>query len=135
MNVVDPHHSTIKTWLGAFRNVWVHLVPFRYHTKLGAKRAESEQLCEDSCHEVASEFFAMNAPNPHHWTLNSCFSAFSTIWVYLRPFLYCPKLGAKGTELVQLMQKFTPQIRIGIFRHEHNLSAPLDSKVKFSCIL
>ena len=103
-NIVDPHHSTIKTWLGAFRNVWVHLVPFRYHTKLGAKRAESEQLCEDSCHEVASEFFAMNAPNPHHWTLNSCFSAFSTVWVYLRPFRYCMKLGAKWAEQEQLYE-------------------------------
>ena len=58
---------------------WVRLVLYRYHTKLGAKRAELEQLCEDSCHEVASEFFIMNAPDPRHWTLNSCFTAFSTV--------------------------------------------------------
>ena len=42
----------------------------------------------------------MNALDPHHWTLNSCVSAFSTISVYLGPFLYAPKLGAKGSELV-----------------------------------
>ena len=76
----------------------------------------------------------MNAPDPHHWTLNSCVSAFSTVWVYLGLFLSCPKLGAKGAEQVQLMQKFVPQSRVGIFRNERKLSAPLDPKLKFSCI-
>ena len=85
-NIADPHHWTINTCFGAFCNVRVHLVPYRYRTKLGAKRAELEQSCEDSCHEVASEFFIMNAPDPRHWTLNSCFTAFSTIWLYLGPF-------------------------------------------------
>ena len=37
-------------------------------------------LCESSCHEVASEFFVANAPDPPHWTLNSCFGVFCTIW-------------------------------------------------------
>ena len=27
-------------------------------------------LCQSSCHEVASDFFASNAPYPPHWTLN-----------------------------------------------------------------
>ena len=75
-NIADPHHWTINTCFGAFCNVRVHLVPYRYRTKLGAKRAELEQLCEDSCHEVASEFFIMNAPDPCHWTLKSCFTSF-----------------------------------------------------------
>ena len=26
--------------------------------------------CKSSCHEVASEFFARNTPDPPHWTLN-----------------------------------------------------------------
>ena len=34
------------------------------------------------CHEVASEFFVMKAPDPTHWTLNSRFGAFRTIWVH-----------------------------------------------------
>ena len=51
----------------------------------------------------------MNAPDPHHRTLNSCVSAFSTVWVYLGPFLSCPKLGTKDAELVQLMQNFVPR--------------------------
>ena len=33
-----------------------------------------------SCNEVASEFFAMNAPDPPHWTLNSCFGVFVQFW-------------------------------------------------------
>ena len=36
--------------------------------------------CKSSCYEVASEFFAMNAPDPPHWTLNSCFGTFVQFW-------------------------------------------------------
>ena len=54
-----------------------------------------------SCHEVASEFFGTNAPDPPHWTLNSCFGVFCTIWVHLIPFGYHTKLGAKWAEVVQ----------------------------------
>jgi len=134
-NIANPHHWSINTCFGAFHNVWVYLGPFRYCTKLGAKWAEREQLCKGSCHEAASEFFTMNAPDPHHWTLNSCVSAFSTVSVYMEPFVYCPKLSAKGAEQLQLMQKFVPRSRVGIFCYELNLSAPLDPKLKFSCIL
>ena len=42
--------------------------------------------CISSCHKVTSDFFAMNTPDPPHWTLNSCFSVFHTIWMYLEPF-------------------------------------------------
>jgi len=28
------------------------------------------------------EIFAMNAPDPHHWTLNSCFGAFLFVRVH-----------------------------------------------------
>ena len=31
------------------------------------------------CHEVASEFFAMNAPDPPHWILNKRFGTFHTV--------------------------------------------------------
>ena len=44
----------------------------------------------------------------------------------------CPmKLGAKRAELVQ---KFVPQSRVGIFRDERARSTPLDSKLTFWCI-
>ena len=65
----------IHQCFGAFHNIWVHLVLFHYYTKIGAKQAELMQLCKSSCHEMALEFFATNAPNPDHWTLNSYFVA------------------------------------------------------------
>ena len=82
----------------------MHLGPFRCRTKLGAKRAE---LVQKLMQEVASEFFAMNAPDPPHWTLNSCFRAFCTILVHLGLFGCLTKLDAEWAERVQ---KF-----IGIF--------------------
>src|SRR6185312_8144738 len=38
---------------------------------------------QNSCHEVASEFFVANAPNLAHCTLNSSFGVFCTIWTHL----------------------------------------------------
>ena len=62
-------------------------------------------VAKSLCHEVSSEFFATNALDPPHWTLNSCFVAFHTIWVHSGPFGCLTKLGAKRAELVQ---KFVP---------------------------
>ena len=68
--------------------------------------------------------FATNAPDAPHWSPNSCFVAFRSVWVHLGPFHYCMKLGAKWAELVQLMQKFVPRSCIRIFRNEHTRSNP-----------
>ena len=81
-----------------------------------------------------SEFSATNAPDPPHWTLNSYFGAFRTLWVHLGPFCFLVKLGSKWAELVQLMQEFVPQSRVGIFRNEHTRSTPLDHKLTFWCV-
>ena len=88
-------------------------------TKLGAKRDELVQKFVPGL-----EFFAMNAPDPFHWTLNSCFREFCTIWVHLGPFGCLTKLGAKQAELVQ---KFVTRSRVGIFRNERSRSTPLDT--------
>ena len=40
---------------------------------------------------------------------------FRDIWVYLGPFGYLTELGAKRAELVQ---KFVPRSRVGIFRNK-----------------
>ena len=61
------------------------------------------------------EHFATKAPDPPHWTLNSCFVAFRTIWVHLGPFGCLTKLGVKQAKLVQ---KFVPRSCVGIFRNE-----------------
>src|SRR6185312_15605275 len=58
---------------------------------------------------ITSELVTTNVPDPHHWTLNSCFCVFRNVWVYLGPFHYCTKLGPKRDELVQLMQMFMPR--------------------------
>ena len=81
-----------------------------------------------------SEFFAKNAPDPHHWTLNSCFGLFLSTWVHLGLFRYCTKLGAKWTNLLHLMQKFMPQSLIRISRNGRSRSTQWDPKLMFSCI-
>ena len=69
---------------------------------------------KSSCHEVASEFYATNAPEPPHWTLNICFCAICTILVHLGLFGCLTKLDAERAELVQ---NFMPRSRIGIFHN------------------
>ena len=81
--------------LGAFGTV---RMPYETQGKTG-------RTCKSLCHEVASEFFATNPLDPLHWSLNSCFGLFRTVWVFLRPF------RAKRSELVQ---KFVPRTRVGI---------------------
>ena len=49
----------------------------------------------------------------------------------MRPFGCLTELGAKRAELVQ---KFVPRSRIGIFRDEGTRSTPLDPKLMFWCI-
>ena len=74
--------------------------------------------------------FATNKTNPTHWTLNLHFGAFHTIWVHLGPFGCLTKLGAKWAEL---LQKFVPRSRVGIFFNECTQSTPLDPKLTFWC--
>ena len=91
--------------------------------------------CKRLCHEVALEYFAKNAPDPPHWTLNSCFGVFHIVWVLLGPFRRLIKIGSKWAELVRLMQKFVPWNRVTTFYNERSWSTPLDSKLMFWCVL
>jgi len=63
--------------------------------KLSAKRAELEQLMQKFVPRIRIRFFAANRPDPSHWTLNSCFGPFHSVWVHLAIFRYYTKLGAK----------------------------------------
>ena len=56
---------------------------------------------------------------------------FRTIWVHLGSFGCLTKLGAKRAELVQ---KFVPRSRVGIFRNERTRSSPLDPKPMIWCV-
>ena len=89
--------------LGAFGTIWF---PYKTRCKTG------QNWCKSSCQEVASEFFATKAPDPPHWTPNSYFGAFHTIWVHLGPLGCLTTLSAKR---VKLVQKFVPRSRVGIF--------------------
>jgi hypothetical protein len=83
MNAPDPPHWTLNSCFGAFIQFWCNLdrlVDLRNSVQNGPN------WCKSSSHEVASEFFATNAPNPPHWTLNSCFGALCTIFVHWGPF-------------------------------------------------
>ena len=129
MNATDPPHWTINSSFRAFCTIWVLLglfVAFQYSVQNGSN------WCKSSCHEVTSEFFATNAPDPPHWTLNSCFGAFHTILMHLGPFGWLTKLDGKRAEL---MQKFMPRSRVRIFRNERTRSTPLDPKFMFWCVL
>ena len=105
-----------------FGCIWDRLVAFRNSVQNG------KNLCKSSSHEVASEFFATNAPNPPYRNLNRRFGAFRTIWVHLGPFGCLTELGAKRAELVQ---KIVTRSRVGIFRKERTRSTPLDPKLTF----
>ena len=56
---------------------------------------------------------------------------FRTIWVQLGPFGCLRKLGGKWAELVQ---KFVPRSRGGIFRNQRTRSTPLNPKLTFWCV-
>ena len=45
-NAADQPHWILNSCFGVFRTVWMYLGPFRCLTKLGAKRAEMEQLMQ-----------------------------------------------------------------------------------------
>jgi hypothetical protein len=72
-NAVDPLHLTQNS---CFRAFWTISLLHERRCKTGRTSDINAQFRQN---EVASEFFAMNTPNPLHWTQNSCFSAFRTV--------------------------------------------------------
>ena len=113
---------TLISCFHAFLSIWVHLGPFRDHTKLKAKRAKLVQLMQKFVPWCPVTIFTTNTPDPHHWTPISCFGTFLSIYVHLGPFRYCTKLGAKWANLVQLKQKFVPQCLVRISQNERSWS-------------
>ena len=98
------------------------------------KSAKLVQLMQMFMHDVVLEFFAMNAPDLHHWTLNSWFCVFHSVCVHLAPFCYNTILAAKRAKQVQLMQKFVPRCLVRIFHNELSRSTPLDPNLMFWCV-
>ena len=118
-----------------FRTIWVHSGLFGCLTKLGAKLAELVQkFMARSCIGIFRNECTRSTPSDPKLT----FSAFRTIWEHSGPFGCLTKLGAKRAELVQ---KFVPRSRVGIFLKENTRSTPWDPEtevlvhfVLFGCI-
>ena len=96
--------------------------------KLGAKRAE---LVQKFVPRSRVGIFRNERTRFSHLDPKLTFFAFRTIWVHLGPFGCLTKLGAKRDELVQ---KFVPRSRIGIFRNERTGNTPLEPKLTFWCV-
>ena len=107
----------------------MHSGPFGCLTKLGAKRAELVQKFVPRS-RVGIFHNERTRSNPLYPKL-TFWCVFRTIWVHSGPFGCFTKLGAKRAQLVQ---KFVPRSRIGIFQNEHTRSTPLDSKLMFWCV-
>ena len=93
--------------------------------KLGAKRAE---LVQEFVPRSRGGIFRNERtrsipvdPKLMFWYISYYLGAFGTVWFVM-------KLGAKRDELVQ---KFVPRSRAGIFRNEGTRSTPLDPKLMF----
>ena len=91
-NAPDPHHWTLNSFFGAFLSVWLHLEPFRNCTKLGAKWANLVQLMQEFVPQSLIRISRKDTPDPHNWTLSTCFHAFLSFWVHLGPLCYCTNL-------------------------------------------
>ena len=104
---------------------------FRYYIKLSPKRVERVQLMHKFVPQSRIVIFRKERTRSTPLEPNSCSGAFCSVSVHLAMFRYYTELGAKWVELVQLMDKFVPLSRIGIFRNECTRSTPLDPKLKY----
>ena len=127
-----------RSRIGIFRNECTRSTPldpklpsFGCLTKLGAKRAELVQkfVPRSRVGIFRNERTRSTPldPKPTFWCVSYYLDAFGT-----PPFGCLAKLGTKRADLVQ---KFMPRSRIGIFRNKCTRSSPLDPKLTFWCVL
>ena len=106
----------------------MHFGPFGCLTKLGGKRAELVQkFVPRSRIGIFRKERARATPldaKLTSWFVSYYLGALGTLGCLT-------KLGAKRAELVQ---KFVPRSRVGIFGNEHTRSIPLDPKQMFWCV-
>ena len=106
----------------------MHSGPFGCLTKLGAQRAELVQKFVPRSririfHNERTRSTPLD-PKLTFWCVSNYLGAFGAVWLLT-------KLGAKRAELVQ---KFGPGSRVGIFCNERTRSNPLDPKLTFWCV-
>ena len=108
----------VPYYLGAFETVWL---PYKTLCKSGRTSAK---VCATKSRRNFHNEHTRSTPSDPKLT----FCAFRTIWVYSGPLGCLTKLAAKRAELVQ---KFVPRSRVGIFRNECTRSTPLYPKLVF----
>jgi hypothetical protein len=131
------HEFAIGTWIGIFRNERTRSTPVdpklifwdvSHHFVTARKSVQNApNLCywgTSSIKQLASEFFATNAPDPLHWTQNSCFEPFRTVSLL-------HESRCKMGRTVPLTHKFAKWSWVRIFHNECNWSTPLDPKLMF----
>ena len=133
-NTPNPHHWTLNSSFGSFLSIWVYFGPFRYCTKLGAKRAKLVQLMQKFVQRCLVTIFWNERSRSTPLDPKLLFGAFLSVWGHLEPFCYCMKLDAKRAKLVQVMQKFVPRCLVRIFRNKHSRSTTLHPKIMFWCV-
>jgi hypothetical protein len=86
MNAANPHHSTLNSYIGAFRTVWLHLRPFRYGTILYAKLTKILQLMQKYVTRSRVGIFCNDRsqpttidPNLMFWCVSYHLGAFGTV--------------------------------------------------------
>jgi hypothetical protein len=83
-------------------------------------------LATKSFHNFSQWTFMIHTIGPSTHVLVRFFP-FGCIWDYFA-------IARKRAKLVQLMQKFVPRSRVGIFRNICSRSTPLDPKLMFWCV-
>ena len=124
---LDPPHWTLTSCFVVFHTIWVHLGQF---VALPQSVQNGPNWCKSSCHEVASEFFIANTPDPPHWTLNWCFFCFvlfGCIWTVSLPYKTQCKTGRPGAKVRATESGLK-------FSRQHTRLSPLGHKLIFWCV-
>jgi hypothetical protein len=127
MNAPNPTIWTLNSCFHAFCSTWAHLGLFGCLTRCKTGRTGAKVRATKS----RQNFSQKTQPIRPHWTLNSCFCAFHTIWVHLGSFGCVTTLSLKW---VKLVEKFVTRSRVRIFRNERTRPTPMDPKLIFLCI-
>jgi hypothetical protein len=132
------HQFAIGTCIGIFCNerirctpldpklmFWGVFAPFRYCTKVGAKRAELVPLTHRFAKQSCVKIFR------NECNRSTLLDPKLMFWAHFAPFRYCTKDFAKKAKLVPLTHKFAKRSYIGISHNECTRSTPLDPKLMF----
>src|SRR6185312_16309804 len=112
----------VSYYLGSFGTVWL---PYK-------TRCKTAELVQKFVPRSRVRIFCNERTRFTPLDPKLTFLAFCTIWVHSGPLGCLTKLGAKQAELVQ---KFVPRCRFGIYRNERTQSTTLDHKLTFWCVL